>query len=184
MNTDTELGVLLKACSAGEEAALKSLYRLTSAHLFALVVRMVKVHAVAEDVLRDTYVAVWEQAATYPASMSLPLAWLRQIARQQARERMSTPDYLAESRALAGTLPMSNPELYYARLQQLSGQDDLPRTLRTLSPEARHMILLAYCDGMAVETLAEQQGMTNKDARDCIQKGLESLSSEENNYEN
>jgi len=178
-----ELGALLKACAAAEQSALKSLYRHTAAPLFSVILRLVKIHSVAEDILRDTYVTVWRRAQEFGDSGSSPMGWMAQIARRLARIRMLTEEYRVEINNMADAVPLSNPEVYFARLQQHPDLGALPRTLRKLSSEARYLILLAYCDGASISTLSQQLGITEVEARQVIHGGLEALLKEDDDDE-
>jgi RNA polymerase sigma-70 factor (ECF subfamily) len=49
--------------------------------------RLVKQPAVADVVLQDTYISVWERAGSYASSSSAPLAWLVAALREHALRR-------------------------------------------------------------------------------------------------
>lgn len=80
----TELGALLGRAGLGDREAFATLYRKTSAHLFAVVLRINRDRAQAEDVLQEVYVNVWRAAKTFDAAQSQPLTWLTSIARNRA----------------------------------------------------------------------------------------------------
>ena len=79
-----ELQQLLARSGLGDRAAFATLYERTSAHLFAVVLRIQRDRAIAEDLLQDIYVAVWKAAASFDAARSQPLTWLTGIARNRA----------------------------------------------------------------------------------------------------
>ena len=58
--------------------------RRTSAHLFAVVLRINRDRAQAEDILQEVYVNVWRAARGFDAAQSQPLTWLTSIARNRA----------------------------------------------------------------------------------------------------
>jgi RNA polymerase sigma factor (sigma-70 family) len=79
-----ELGGLLGRAGLGDREAFATLYRRTSAHLFAVVLRINRDRAQAEDVLQEVYVNVWRAARSFDAAQSQPLTWLTSIARNRA----------------------------------------------------------------------------------------------------
>src|SRR5262245_65200653 len=73
---------------AGDGAALQTVYRLTSAKLFGVCLRILGERAEAEDVLQEVYVTVWRKAADFDASRASPMTWLIAIARNRSIDRL------------------------------------------------------------------------------------------------
>lgn len=72
----------------GDRAALQTVYRLTSAKLFGVVLRILGERSEAEDVLQEVYVTVWRKAADFDPSRASPMTWLIAIARNRAIDRL------------------------------------------------------------------------------------------------
>ena len=72
----------------GDRAALQTVYRLTSAKLFGVCLRILGEHGEAEDVLQEVYVTVWRKAADFDASRASPMSWLIAIARNRSIDRL------------------------------------------------------------------------------------------------
>ena len=72
----------------GDRAALQTVYRLTSAKLFGVCLRILGEHGEAEDVLQEIYVTVWRKAADFDASRASPMTWLITIARNRSIDRL------------------------------------------------------------------------------------------------
>jgi RNA polymerase sigma-70 factor (ECF subfamily) len=79
-----ELEALLSRCAAGEAAALETLYARVAPILLAILMRMLKRRDLAEDVLQDVFVKVWQQASQFDPIRGRPLAWLVSMARYRA----------------------------------------------------------------------------------------------------
>jgi RNA polymerase sigma-70 factor (ECF subfamily) len=82
-----ELERLLAGCAEGDLAALSALYGRASARLHAVVLRIVGRRDLAETVLGDAFVRIWEEARAAGASgdsRGRPLAWMVSIARYEA----------------------------------------------------------------------------------------------------
>src|SRR5208283_5703201 len=72
----------------GYRAALQTVYRLTSAKLFGVCLRILSDRSEAEDVLQEVYVTVWRKAADFDPSRASPITWLIAIARNRAIDRL------------------------------------------------------------------------------------------------
>ena len=79
-----ELSGLLARTGLGDRAAFAALYERTSAHLYAVVLRIHRDRAQAEDILQEVYVNVWRSAQSFDAALSQPLTWLSSVARNRA----------------------------------------------------------------------------------------------------
>ncbi|MEJ2625451.1 MAG: sigma factor, partial [Pseudolabrys sp.] len=90
MDLDANRSLIVAALAripAGDRTALQTVYRLTSAKLFGVVLRILGESSEAEDVLQDVYVTVWRKAADFDAARASPMTWLIAIARSRvARE--------------------------------------------------------------------------------------------------
>jgi RNA polymerase sigma-70 factor (ECF subfamily) len=73
---------------AGDRTALQAVYRLTSAKLFGVCLRILGERSEAEDVLQEIYVTVWRRAADFDAGRGSPMTWLIAIARNRAIDRL------------------------------------------------------------------------------------------------
>lgn len=78
---------LLARIAKGDKEALGELYERTHAAVFGFAMSMASTPADAEDVLHDTYLAVYSSAESY-AAKGKPMAWIMTIAKNLARMRM------------------------------------------------------------------------------------------------
>jgi RNA polymerase sigma factor (sigma-70 family) len=82
------IAAALARIPAGDRAALQTVYRLTSAKLFGVALRILGERSEAEDVLQEVYVTVWRKAADFDADRASPMTWLIAIARNRAIDRL------------------------------------------------------------------------------------------------
>ncbi|GJE61896.1 sigma-70 family RNA polymerase sigma factor [Methylobacterium trifolii] len=154
MREDTDLLPLLKRVAAGDEAALRTLYDLTSPKLYGVILRIQRDRSVAEDVLQDVYLRVWQAAGSYAPEAGRPLSWLCAIARNRAI------DGLRRKGEIQGPVH-EDGEDWVERLidphdgeAALVGRDALNACLGRLEPAQRACVVLAYCEGRSREELA------------------------------
>jgi RNA polymerase sigma-70 factor (ECF subfamily) len=79
---------LVRAVAAGSEDALVKLYDRYAGAVYATARRLTTDRGLAEDVVQETFLALWNRAEQYnPAMGSLP-AWLLTIARNRTIDRL------------------------------------------------------------------------------------------------
>ena len=74
---------LLSRAALGERSAFAEVYRLTSAQVLGVVMRILPERAVAEEVTQEVFVALWHHAGSYDLQRASPMAWLVTMARHK-----------------------------------------------------------------------------------------------------
>ena len=70
MLTPAELVWLIAAVAKGDEAAFERLYAATRAKLFGVVVRILRRQDLAEEVIQEAYVKIWNSAGQFNPGLS------------------------------------------------------------------------------------------------------------------
>ncbi|MCK9908710.1 sigma-70 family RNA polymerase sigma factor [Microbacteriaceae bacterium K1510] len=94
----TLIAAALARIPGGDRTALQTVYRLTSAKLFGVCLRILGERSEAEDVLQEVYLTVWRKAGDFDAARASPMTWLIAIARNRAIDRLRAS---RQSRAMA-----------------------------------------------------------------------------------
>jgi RNA polymerase sigma factor (sigma-70 family) len=152
---DGSLDSLLRETSRGNHAAFRALYDQVSPKLFGVVLRITRNRPMAEEVLQETFVKIWQNAERFSPEVGQPMAWLAAIARNRAIDRIR-----------AEKVERSQPADDETALERLAapGTGDpvdrlaLRKCLGQLDDEARNCVVLAYCSGFSREELAEKFG--------------------------
>ena len=84
----TDLNDLLVRSAAKDQKAFKALYDLTSPKLYGVLVGMMRSDSLAEDVLQEAFLKIWQKAGTYQESKSGAMTWMRTIATNTARDKL------------------------------------------------------------------------------------------------
>ena len=179
-----ELARLLANAAIGDAAAFAELYERTSAHLYAVVLRINRDRAQAEDILQEVYVSVWRAARSFDAAQSQPLTWLTSIARNRAidslRRKGSEPAMQSsvsggeEERDVYDTLPSDKP----GPLELLSRASDakvLDVCLERLNAQQRQSLALAFYDGLSHVEVAAQMAQPLGTVKSWLRRSLISL---------
>jgi RNA polymerase sigma-70 factor (ECF subfamily) len=156
MDAAAELTALLARTAARDREAFAELYRRTSAKLLGIVMRILRRRDLADDILQEIYVKIWERAGDFDPARASAVTWMSAIARNRAidevrRKAMLAIDDLPLGFEIAGDNP--DPLAARERSEQLSG---LLVCLQKLDPQKRIMILLAYYHGESREALSRR----------------------------
>src|SRR5262249_1689710 len=98
MTTTVEITWLLTAVGKGDAAAFERLYAATCAKLYGVVLRILRRHDLAADVMEQAYLQIWRNAGEFDPALSTPLAWMVAIARALAIDLSRRPQGADEQR--------------------------------------------------------------------------------------
>ncbi len=156
MLTQAELVWLLAAITKGDKAAFERLYGATRAKLYGVLLRILGTPELADDVMQETYLKVWQMADKFDPTVASPITWMVAMARNRAidivrkRGDVSVED-TPEALGVAAEMP---PPL--ARREMTEELRRLLTCLGKLDPEKQRIVLLAYYSGWSREQLAQK----------------------------
>ncbi|RZL00775.1 MAG: sigma-70 family RNA polymerase sigma factor [Rubrivivax sp.] len=180
---------LLSRVALGDRGAFEALYRQSSPHLLAVILRIQGNRAQAEDVLQEVYVNVWRAAQSFNPALSQASTWLSSVARNRAidslRRRQSEPHTVSSHQPgrdgdeehdmvndVASDLP--GPQ---ALLEQAGEARQVQHCLKGLSGEQQHSLALAFYQGLSHAEVAEHLGQPLGTVKSWLRRGLLSLKS-------
>jgi len=155
-----------------DREAFERLYRLTSAKLFGICLRICEDRPAAEDVLQDVYATVWRRAGAFDPGRASPITWLATIARNRAIDwrRARGPIGWAPVDTTE-TVADSTPDAREAMLaDELERQ--LIRCMDELEAEANSAIRQAFFGGLTYAELADRRGVPLGTMKSWIRRGL------------
>ena len=165
----------LVATGGEDRAAFRTLYRLTSAKLFGVCLRICGERQGAEDVLSDVYLTVWKRAGAYEPGRASPISWLATIARNRAidwrRAAGRRPSASIEASAdIADDAPSSVDRLLHdEERKRLYG------CLDQLDDRQRDAIRTAFFDGVTYAELADRRAVPLGTMKSWVRRGLARL---------
>jgi RNA polymerase sigma-70 factor (ECF subfamily) len=149
------IAAALARIPGGDRTALQTVYRLTSAKLFGVALRILGERSEAEDVVQEVYVTVWRKAGEFDAARASPMTWLIAIARNRAIDRLRATrqsrhfDPIDAAAEVADGAPIGDDLLQTAQTNaRLHG------CLDGLGAEERTALRGAFFDGNTYEELA------------------------------
>lgn len=172
---------LMRQVVAGSQAALASLYDRHADAVFASSCRLTSDRGIAEEVVQETFLAIWDRAETFDSTRGSVAAWLHTIARNRTVDRLraagrrptlipmsaaasvggddadaDTLDrLLAAGSMVASSAPITSPEAA-AVLGEL--RSALQAAVASMPDDERTVITMAYADGLSQAEIAERLG--------------------------
>ena len=168
-----DLAELLRRSARGDEAAFADLYDATSRRLFGLVLRIVRDHAMAEEVTQEVYLDVWRQSARFDPQRGSAMSWLMTIAHRSAVDRVRASE--ASRRrddAHAATHQDVDFDTTAESAQASLEAQRVRRALATLTDAQRAAVELAYLGGYTHTEVARLLGLPLGTAKTRIRDGL------------
>jgi RNA polymerase sigma-70 factor (ECF subfamily) len=171
----SRLASLLSRSALGDRAAFADLYTSTRSKLFAVSLRIVRERSIAEEVLQDSFVSIWNHAADYAQAKSAPSTWMTAIVRNRSLDVLRRPREEADAdESLTATLidESASPE----REAEARGEaHSLRECLQELDPEQRQSIALAFYHGLSHSELADHLRRPLGTVKTHIRRGLARL---------
>ena len=170
----SSVAVLIELVGRGSEAALRRLYELESGRLYGIALRIVRRRDIAADVLQETFVQIWQNAAAFSAERGAGPAWLTGIVRFRALDavRKLGRETLSDDPALGDAA--IEPDVI-DKLDAMAEAGALQRCLKLLDPEQQRCILLAFVDGLSHSEIAGRIRAPLGSVKSWIRRGLLSL---------
>ena len=175
----TDDAAAVRRMVAGSEAALESIYDRYAPAIFAAAYRLTSDRGTAEEVVQETFLALWNRAESFDSTAGSLAAWLHAIARNRAIDRLRAagrrPALVALSSAAA-----SDEDTTQALERLVSGGSVIASASEPPSPEAafatvgmreaigtalaampeveRTVIVLAYQEELSQSEIADRLG--------------------------
>lgn len=144
----SDLADLIARVSAGDQAAFQLLYDRTSAKLYGVILRIVRGRELADEVMQDSFLRIWQNARKYDPDSGRPMTWMIAIARYAAIDVVRKRSHETALGEIETPDAPQDPE------RQIVVQDLLGRCLGRLAAPQLECVVLAYCNGYSREELA------------------------------
>lgn len=160
---------------AGDEAALREVYRRHAAAVNGLALRVLSNAALAEEVVQDVFVRLWEQPERFDADRGPLRAFLLAMTHSRAVERVRSEESVRRRQTLAEQQPVAIVD----DPARLSERNEIERAVRGALAELpavqRVPIEMAYFDGMSYRQVALELGEAEGTVKYRIRMGMQKL---------
>ncbi len=155
---------------------LAELYDRFGGMMFRLILRIVRDTGVAEDLVQETFLRVWNAAGAFDPERGAPGPWLLAVARNRAL------DYLrGQARHISRTLELrenEHPSLFVDLPDdalRLDRARKISKALDALGSQQRQAIELAYFEGMSQSEIAERMGQPLGTVKTWMRRALQQM---------
>lgn len=180
MLDDSELRHLLLATARQDVRAYERLYRATAPLLLGVAMRLVTRRELAEEVLHDSFVKIWQRAGSFDAVAARPMAWLVAIVRHHALDLLASADQ-ARVHTLGDDAEAVFESAWAALPSAESCAQEGERTrvvrhcIERLQGQERQVLVLAYHHGLSHSELAGVLGRPLGTVKTWARKALAQL---------
>lgn len=181
MTTDTrQLKTWLAATARKDGDAFRQLYDATSSKLFGFALRILVKRELAEEVIQESFVSIWNNAASYQAGLAAPMTWMTTIVRNKAFDTLRRIDGAVEidadnfDKEVMDALESVDPTPIEA-LQISDESKALARCFAKLESLHRQAIALAFYHDLSHSEVAEQLALPIGTVKTWVRRGLDKL---------
>ncbi len=162
----------LAAARQGDRAARAALFDAVAAGTFSLIKRIVRHRALAEDLLQDTMLAMYEHLDQYRGEAPFGV-WVQRIAVSRALMALRSPWH----RARVALESFADPEEVLPAAPDARTADwvDAERALQSLTPQARAVVWLYEAEGWSHEEIAAAFGKSVSFSKSQLARALAKL---------
>lgn len=174
---DAEQLALLLGRVAGEDTgALEQLYSRTASPLLGFALRLLRRRELAEEVLQDSFVSIWQHAGEYRREYAQPMTWMIAIVRNRALDQLRRRGEQMGSLDEQDTAEIEDPDPGPAqRLIDTQDRRLLGHCMKELDGVQRQAIALAYFRGLSHGEMADHLSVPLGTVKTWVRRGLARL---------
>jgi RNA polymerase sigma-70 factor (ECF subfamily) len=166
---------LIHRIGAQNRDAFSQFYDRFSPIVYSLALRMLRAQSDAEDLLQEVFLQVWRQATAYSAERGSPEAWLINIARSRAIDKLRSIRRRERSFVLTeDPATAESPDNVETSAGESETRLIMTSALANLPEAQRRVLELAYFDGLSqteiAARLAEPLGTIKTRMRSALQR--------------
>ena len=179
--SDREDADLLKRIQRADQRALATLYDRYAPVFYPLGLRMTGSHEVAEEIVHDVFLHVWEKGNSYAAQNGSVYAWLAALSRMKAMEKIRATNQRKKGHEGEGSPPRSTAE----GDEKQGGQDtivtlkgyteEVRNSLKNLSKLELRLLELSYYEGQSQSDLARMLRIPLGTIKAKMRRGIQKL---------
>lgn len=167
--------VLMHAIQQQKLDALEELYDRHHRTALAVAQRVLGERSLAEDVIQETFLAVWRQASLFKPELGTPRSWLLSIARHRAIDVTRGPAFARRPLSLdQSSIEPRYPDAWQ-QVDKILEEKEVKEAIESLPPEQGEVIVLAYFEGRTQRDIAERTGVPLGTIKGRMRLGMQKL---------
>jgi RNA polymerase sigma-70 factor, ECF subfamily len=152
---EEELIALLKS---GDQSAFAYLYDNYAAALYGIIFRIINNKEIAEDILQEAFVKIWNNFSSYDATKGRLFTWMLNIARNLSIDMIRGKSYKKQTKIQSSENAVTNAS-------NSTNENDrfdtlgLRKQLTALKEDQKQIIDLAYFEGFTQNEISQKLGI-------------------------
>lgn len=170
---------LIRRIAKGERSAFDELYSRYSRPLFSYILKFLRDHGLAEEVLQDAFVKIWRSASRYDRSLSRPFSWCVLITKRicidkiRARKPVTVTD---DPVALRPVEEQRQSERDPSEVVEVSDHvSQLSEMVDRLPDSQRATLRLAMRTGLTQQEISDKLDMPLGTVKTAMRRGMQRL---------
>ena len=167
---------LVRAMASRDNAALGAFYDRWADQVYATVISIVGTAQDAEEIVGDCFWQAWNQASRFDASRGQVRAWLMNIARSRALDRLKSVKRRREDDLDAAPVDSFATDVDAAgQIDEQQRALNVTDALKELPSSQREVLEMAYFGGLSQAEIAESTGTALGTVKTRIRLGMQKL---------
>ncbi|HTB99066.1 MAG TPA: sigma-70 family RNA polymerase sigma factor [Ferruginibacter sp.] len=149
---------LILSLQQRDQQAFSYLYDNYAPALNGVIFRMVEDKELAEDILQEAFIKIWDNFTQYDSSKGRLFTWMINLTRNLTIDTLRSKNYKKQQKISADENSVSNLSNNYSGSERFD-TIGLRKQLENLKPEQRCIIDLAYFSGYTQDEIAKEIGI-------------------------
>ncbi|HUZ58320.1 MAG TPA: sigma-70 family RNA polymerase sigma factor [Hanamia sp.] len=149
---------LIALLKSGDEAAFGYLYDHFSGALMGIIFRIINDHQLAEDILQEAFVKIWNNFSSYDDSKGRLFTWMLNIARNLTIDTVRSKGYKKQKKIRSSENAVSNASNNVNESERFDGLG-IREQVTLLKEDQKKIIDLAYFEGFTQNEISQKLGI-------------------------
>ena len=146
---------LVQAILEKDKNGAEALYDMYSSSLYGVIFRIVQHQEIAEDLLQDTFIRIWNSFSSYDAAKGRLFTWMVNVARNIAIDKTRSKEFRNSTKTedIENNVLIVDKQINTEINPEIIGLKDL---IEKLKPEHKIILDLVYFEGFTHVEVAEK----------------------------
>jgi RNA polymerase sigma-70 factor, ECF subfamily len=171
---------LMAKVAGRDQTAFEQLYDRYAPVVYALVLRIVKTPEVAEDLLQEIFLAIWNKSSSFSEARGSVYTWIMSLARHRSFDFLKSKDHTSRGWGIDEATVLNLPDTAHladplnAAISS-EHEDRMREGLALLGGEKRTVVELSYYEGYTQAQIAERLGLPLGTVKTWMRQALMTL---------
>lgn len=149
---------LIQLLKTGDESAFSYLYDHYSGALFGVIFKIINDQSLAEDILQEAFVKIWNNFSSYDSSKGRLFTWMLNITRNLTIDTLRSKSYKKQSKIQSGENAVNYAGNNINENERFDAMGIRKQT-SLLKEDQKQVIDMAYFDGFTQEEISKKLGI-------------------------